>query len=123
MSPDHTAPRRRRGRAEPPTEAEVLAVPSRLEALIATGVGAMESSMDSLTAMSTIDDDDMAKIVELCEKASEILGRVNRAREAATRRKPTLPMIEKFVADLAPDDRASLMDRLGAGNGGSSVLS
>ena len=68
------------------------------------------------------DDDDMAKIVELCEKASEILGRVNRAREAATRRKPTLPMIEKFVADLAPDDRASLMDRLGAGNGGS-VLS
>lgn len=118
-----TAPRRRRGRAEPPTEAEILAVPSRLEALIATGVGAMESSMGELTAMSSIDDDDMVKIVELCEKASEILGRVNRAREAATRRKPTLPMIEKFVADLAPDERATLMDRIGASGGGGSVLS
>jgi len=123
MNADHTAPRRRRGRAEPPSEAEILAVPSRLEAIIANGVSAIEGAMGELTAMSSIDPDDLTRIVDLAEKSSEILGRVNRAREAATRRKPTLPMIEKFVADLAPDERATLLDRLGASNGGGSVLS
>lgn len=123
MNADHTAPRRRRGRAEPPSEAEILAVPSRLEAIIANGVSAIEGAMNELTAMSSIDPDDLTRIVDLAEKSSEILGRVNRAREAATRRKPTLPMIEKFVADLAPDERATLLDRLGASNGGGSVLS
>jgi len=121
MSPDHTAPRRRRGKAEPPTEAEILAVPSRLEALIATGVGAMETAMDGLTAMSTIDGDDLTKIVELCEKASEILGRVNRAREAATRRKPTMAMLQKSISDMGPDDRATLMEWLSGDKEGNAL--
>lgn len=121
MSPEMTAPRRRRGRAEPPTDAEILAIPSRLEALIATGVGAMESSMGELTAMSTIDDDDMVKIVELCEKASEILGRVNRAREAATRRKPTMAMLQKSISDMGPDDRATLMEWLSGDKEGNAL--
>jgi hypothetical protein len=123
MNADHTAPRRRRGRAEPPTEAEILAVPSRLEAVIANAVTAIEGGMDELTAMAPVDPENLAKIVELAEKSSEILGRVNRARDAATRRKPTLPMIEKFVADLAPDERATLLDRLGSSAGERNVLS
>jgi len=121
MSPDHTAPRTRRGKAPPPTDAEILNVPSRLETLIAVGVGAMESSMDSMTARLTVDDDALSVVVELCEKASEILGRVNRAREAATRRKPTMAMLQKSISDMGPDDRATLMEWLSGDKEGNAL--
>lgn len=123
-----TAATPKRGPGRPPNPrpdtADIRAaggeVDERLHALIQKGVGAMEVAMDTL-AHASPSDEDIARIVELTAKASEIRGQVVRADAHLTRRKLTLPQIEKGIAALTPDERATLLDRLGVTAGGNAL--
>ena len=125
MSPP--APPRRPGRPPSPPPAPVtdVDVAARLDAIIERGIGAIETEMDVMLEPlpgGGVGHDAVDRVVELTEKAATISGHVRRNRAEAARRKLTLPMIEKAIADLTPDERAHLRDRLSNEGSGRNVL-
>lgn len=113
-------------RRKPAPPADMDDASSRLEAIISIGVEVMEEEMrawaDPPAGGVGRSADSVDRVIEITEKASEIVGRIHRAREAAARRKLSVSAIQKGIANLSPDERAHLMETLGlAGKDGNSL--
>lgn len=99
---------------------------AELRVIIGKGIAVMHVEINVLSEPppggGPISADSVDRIMAITAKASEIRGQVVRADAHVTRKKLTLPMIEKGIADLTPDERESLIERFGGG-GAKSVLS
>lgn len=127
MTPSTSPPKNRGGRPrKAPVTVEAIGPvddhPAALRDIIGQAIGVAREEMRILT-IPPVSPEAGDRIRVLATWASEIRGQVVRADANVSRNKLTLPAIEKAIANLSPDERAHLAERLGADGARGSVLS